>query len=121
MSAFTDEKRRGYAEQQLPPAAGSGGAPAPQSSASHISPPGKAQKTHRYKQYCTIFAFGDQRIHAAEVSSETGRTYGTELLTSKQNPLEQNTCTGMQTELNQPFCFVFFNVTDIIQGAFSLE
>lgn len=33
---------------------------------------------------------------------------------SKQNPLEQNTCTGMQTELNQPF----FYVTDIIQGVF---
>lgn len=37
MSAFTDEKRRGYAEQQLPPAAGSGGAPAPQSPAPHTS------------------------------------------------------------------------------------
>lgn len=31
----------------------------------------------------------------------------TELLTRKQNPLEQNTCTGMQAEVNQPFFFFF--------------
>lgn len=48
----------------------------------------------------------------------------TELLTSKQNPLERNTCTGMQAEVNQPlyFFFFFFYITDIIQGVFfSLE
>lgn len=121
--AFTDEKQRSYVEQQLPPAAGSGGAPArgwrlllkaehrPPRWPSHISRPYKAQKTDRYKQYCTIFAFRDQQIHTstAEFSSETGRTYGTAhriTHTSKQNPLEQNTCTGMQAEVNQPFFFL---------------
>lgn len=130
--AFTERKQRSYVEQQLPPAAESGGAPArgwrlllkaehrPPRWPSHISRPYKAQKTDRYKQYCTIFAFRDQQIHTstAEFSSEKGRTYGTVhriTHTSKQNPLEQNTCTGMQAEVNQPF---FFNVTNIIQGVF---
>lgn len=31
----------------------------------------------------------------------------TELNTGKQNPLEQNRCTGMQTEFNQSFFFFF--------------
>lgn len=122
INAFADEKQRSYMEQQLPPAARGGDVPqswAPFTSLTLHTSAGRTRRRRQTDTSNTAQSLHSENNSYTSVPLSSLQKRGEDLQkhvalrtefnkTSKQNPLEQNARTGMQTEFNQPF---FFSLT----------